>query len=75
MQLVHSRRVDFVDSFTLKESHAREALFREASGGFILYLSGGNASSGEEERVLFVGLREVLLWLNETPQECGSFWE
>jgi hypothetical protein len=74
MQMLHSRTVRFVDSDTLAEREAREALFR-GENGFILYLSGGELSSSGEERVLFLELREALLWLNEPAQECGSFWQ
>lgn len=27
-----------------------------------------------EERVFFLELREALVWLNEPPEDQGSFW-
>jgi len=49
-------------------------LFRD-DNSFVLYLTGGAPSSTAEERVISLGLREALIWLNETAQDCGSFWD
>jgi len=71
MQLIFSRSVPFIDTQSLE---AREVLFRD-DNSFVLYLTGGAPSSTAEERVISLGLREALIWLNETAQDCGSFWD
>jgi len=74
MQLISSRRVPFIDSQSLEFGHAKEALFREEGRGFILYLSSNRPSLRAEERILFLNLREALIWLNEPSEDWGSFW-
>lgn len=74
MQLVSSRTVSFIDIPSLAICQAKEALFHDEGKGFILYLSGGRRASASEERLLFLELREALVWLNEPPEEQGSFW-
>jgi|1186.fasta_scaffold152747_2 hypothetical protein len=74
MQMLHSKKVEFLDAATLNECQARETLFRNAAG-FILYLSNGSGSAASEERVIRLGAREALLWLNERETDCSSFWE
>jgi hypothetical protein len=32
-------------------------------------------TSAAEERIIWLTARDAILWLNETPQELGSFWE
>jgi hypothetical protein len=75
MQMISSRAVPFLDAQSLAPGQAREALFREDSGVFLLYLCDGEPSYATEERVILLNLREALLWLNESPQDQGSFWE
>jgi hypothetical protein len=75
MQMISSRAVSFIDAQSLTSGEAREALFRDGDGSFLLYLCDGEHTSVTEERVLLLGLREALLWLNEPAQEQGSFWE
>ena len=53
---------------------SREALFRDENNGFILYLSDGANSSDMEERIIRLEMREALIWLNETPEDGGAFW-
>lgn len=74
MQLISSRTIPSIDTQSLSESHAREALLHDNRKGFILYLSSGGPSSLTEERVLFLEPREALIWLNEPVEERGSFW-
>ena len=74
MQLVSSRTIPFLDSETLAPRLAREALFRAGSDRFVLYLADGGSSSADEERVMFLDLREALIWLNEPAEQHGSFW-
>jgi hypothetical protein len=75
IQMISSRAVGFIDAQSLTSGEAREVLFRDGAGSFLLYLRDGEHASVGEERVLLLGLREALLWLNEPAQEQGSFWE
>jgi hypothetical protein len=38
-------------------------------------LTSGEHASVTQERVMLLDLREALIWLNESAQEQGSFWE
>jgi len=74
MQMVCSRIIPFPDTQSLLPGQGREALFRDDDNGFILYLSGGLAPA-VEERIVRLDMREALIWLNETSQVEGSFWD
>jgi hypothetical protein len=73
MQMISSRTIPFIDAQSLAPGQAREALFRDENG-FILYLSDSVASSNMEERIVRLEMREALIWLNETPEDGGAFW-
>jgi hypothetical protein len=73
MQLITSRRIPYLETHSLAPGQAQEALFRNG-GGFVLYLSDGKPAPAGEERVIRLGLREALIWLNEPSQDQGSFW-
>ena len=75
MQMISTRAVAFLDVQSLAPGQAREALFRDGDGNFLLYLCDGEPWSAREERVILLGPREALIWLNESPQDHGSFWE
>jgi hypothetical protein len=64
MRLISSRTVPFTDRASAT-GQAREVLFRAGDDRFVLYLAEGDHSSTGEERVIFLGLREALIWLNE----------
>jgi hypothetical protein len=74
MELISSRTIPFLDSQSLALRHAREALFRTDRDRFVLYLADGHPASASEERVIFLDLREALIWLNESAEQHGSFW-
>lgn len=74
MRLISSRTIPFLDSETLAPRQAREALFRTAGDRFVLYLADDGPPSDGEERVMFLDLREALIWLNEPAEQQGSFW-
>ena len=74
MQLVASRTLPSIDSESLALREAQEALFRANGDRFVLYLTDGKISSANEERVIFLNLREALIWLNEPVEQRGSFW-
>src|SRR5580698_10410636 len=69
MQLLSSRTIPFIDSQSLAPGLAREALFRTHGDRFVLYLADGKPSCSGEERVVFLDLREALIWLNEPPEQ------
>jgi hypothetical protein len=75
MQMISSRAVGFIDAQSLTSGEAREVLFRDGDGSFLLYLRDGEHASVTQDRVLLLDLREALIWLNEPAQEQGSFWE
>ena len=74
MQLISSRTMPFLETPSLVPGEAHEALFRDDHGRFVLYLADGKPVSTKEERVIFLELREALIWLNEPAQDRGSFW-
>ncbi|MGY8678353.1 hypothetical protein Q2941_11100 [Bradyrhizobium sp. UFLA05-153] len=74
MELIFSRSIPALDMESLLALEAREAPFRDHDG-FLLYLAKELSSSAlKEERLLRLEAREALIWLNETPEEQGSFW-
>ena len=74
MQLVSSRTVALLVDPSVAPGLAREALFRADGERFVLYLAGGNSASTSEERIVYLDLREALIWLNEPAEQCSSFW-
>jgi len=72
MQMVHLRNIPFLDADALAPSKAREALFRDRHG-FLLYLSKYGRSASNEERIIRLGAREALIWLNEGELDQGAF--
>ena len=75
VQLIASRIVPFIDSALLEERSACEALLRDRDGEFILYLSDSDGSSVTGERLIRLGFRDALIWLNEKAESSGEFWE
>ena len=73
MQAIVVRNIPFIDSESLTSRDAREALFRDEFG-FLLYLSDATNSNPTQERLIRLDAREALLWVNEGPQDYGSFW-
>jgi hypothetical protein len=73
MQMVCLRNIAFLDTDSLAPSEAREVLFRDRHG-FLLYLSNDGRSASDEERIIRLGAREALIWLNEGELDRGSFW-
>jgi hypothetical protein len=75
LQLIAARTIPFVDSNSLEERRAREALFRGEDGSFFLYLTAGDISRGAEERLVLLDSRYALIWINEDPDSTAPFWE
>jgi hypothetical protein len=74
MQMIYSRIIPFLNVQSLAPGQAREILFRDVDNSFILYLSDDTAISNAQERIIRLEMREALIWLNEAPQDEGSFW-
>jgi hypothetical protein len=75
MRLVVSRLCPFIDSNSLEWRNGREVLFRQQEGGFILYLSDSDQIPSAGERIVRLDARSALLWVNEQPENQGSFWQ
>jgi hypothetical protein len=73
MQMLFLRNIALLDTETLAPGEAREALFRDRRG-YLLYLSTCIPSLFNEERIIRLGAREALIWLNEGEWNQGSFW-
>jgi hypothetical protein len=71
MKLVLSRCHPITDAQTLTGYFAREALFRTDDGSFLLYMA-SEGKTGREERILFLGCRDALVWLNATSDVLGT---
>ncbi len=74
MQLLASRDYPVIDSQTMGEFIGHERLFRAVDGSFLLHLS-SEGKLEAEERIVWLTVRDALSWLNEEPDEFGSFWE
>ena len=73
MHLLASREYPVIDYQTLAEFTGQERLFRATDGAFLLHMS-SNRVLAAEERVVWLNARDAISWLNETPEEFGSFW-
>jgi hypothetical protein len=71
MKLVLSRCHPIADAQTPTGYFAREALFRTDDGSFLLYIASED-KTGREERILFLGCRDALVWLNATSDVLGT---
>jgi len=74
MQLMASRDYPVIDYQTMDEFIGHERLFRAADGGFLLHMS-SEGKLEAEERIIWLTVRDAISWLNEAPDEFGSFWE
>ena len=74
MQLLASRDYPVIDYQTMDEFIGHERLFRATYGEFLLYMS-SKGKLEAEERIIWLTARDALSWLNEAPDEFGSFWE
>jgi hypothetical protein len=74
MQLLASRDYPVIDHQTVGEFIGHERLFRMADGAFLLHMS-SEGKLEAEERVIWLTARDALSWLNEAPDQFGSFWE
>jgi hypothetical protein len=73
MQLLLSHSYPAVDAQTLTEYLAHDTLLRTDDGSFVLYMASNGQVEGDE-RILFLGCRDALVWLNEAPDALRSYW-
>jgi hypothetical protein len=74
MQLLASRDHPVIDYQTMDEFIGCERLFRATDGSFLLHMS-SDGKLEVEERIIWLTARDAISWLNEAPDEFGSFWE
>jgi hypothetical protein len=74
MHLLASRDYPVIDYQTMGEFIGRERLFRATDGAFLLHMS-SEGKLETEERIIWLTVRDAISWLNEAPDEFGSFWE
>jgi len=70
MQLLASRTYEFIDGQSLEGYQANDRLFRISEGSYVLHMS----SSFGDERLVRIGGREALIWINESPELFGDDW-
>jgi hypothetical protein len=74
MQMLACREYPVIDCQTMIEFVGYERLFRSTDGGFLLHMSSERKLQAEE-RISWLTVRDAISWLNEAPDEFGSFWE
>ena len=74
MHLLVSREYPVIDYQTMTEFVGHERLFRDANGAFLLHMS-SEGKPGAEERIIRLIARDAISWLNQEPDQFGSFWE
>ena len=74
MRLLASRDYPVIDYQTMGEFLGHERLFRAMDGAFLLHMS-SEGKLEAEERIVWLTVRDAISWLNEAPDEFGSFWE
>jgi hypothetical protein len=74
MHLLASREYPVIDYQTMAEFIGHERLFRSPNGAFLLHMS-SEAKPCVEERIIRLTARDAISWLNEVPDQFGSFWE
>jgi hypothetical protein len=74
MHFLASREYPVIDYQTMAELVGHERLFRTTNGVFWLHMS-SDGKAGAEERIIRLTARDTITWLNEGPEQFGSFWE
>jgi hypothetical protein len=74
MDLLASRIYPFIDSRSLVEYQAHDTLFRMPDGAFLLHLSSSDRPA-DDDRLIWIGCRAALIWINADPEELGLEWE
>ena len=75
IQLIASRSYLFIETESLEQGQAHEALLRESDGTFFLYFSERVGSLRSRARFALIEAREALIWINQPSDGTGSFWD
>jgi hypothetical protein len=75
MQLLASRDHPVINYQTMAEFIGHERLFRVSDGAFFLLHMSTEGKLDGEERIIWLTVRDAISWLNEAPDQFGSFWE
>ncbi|MDT7811818.1 MAG: putative primase/helicase [Acidobacteriaceae bacterium] len=73
MKLLASREYSVIDYQTLAEFIGHERLFRMPNGQLLLHMA-SERDPEADERVIWLNLRDAMTWLNEPPEQYGSFY-
>jgi hypothetical protein len=63
-----------IDYQTMGEFIGYERLFRTTDGAFLLHMS-SEGKLEAEERIIWLTVRDAIVWLNAAPDKSGSFWK
>ena len=58
----------------MTEFAGHERLLGDANGAFLLHMSSEGRPCAEE-RIIRLIARDAISWLNQEPEQFGSFWE
>jgi hypothetical protein len=72
MRLIVYRKYPVIDYQTMAEFEGHERLFRTNDSQFLLHMSSENRDA--QERIVWLSTRDAILWLNDSPNQFGSFW-
>jgi hypothetical protein len=72
LRLLDFRAYPVIDYQTMSEYIGHERLFRTADDRFLLHMS--SIGHDAEERLFWLSTRDAIAWLNEIPDQYGSFW-
>jgi hypothetical protein len=75
IQLIASRSYRFIQTGSLEQGVAQEALLRDPDGRFLLYLAERVGTLQSCERYVDIRAREALIWINQPSDGLGSFWD
>jgi hypothetical protein len=75
LHLLAFREYPVIDYQTMTDYLGCERLFRAANGAFLLHMSSSERMPSAEERIIRLSARDALSWLNQEPDQFGSYWE
>jgi hypothetical protein len=71
LRLLDFREYPIIDCQTMAEYIGHERLFRTADDRYLLHMS--SVGHDAEERLFWLSTRDAIVWLNEIPDQYGSF--
>jgi hypothetical protein len=67
LSIIETRQYVFIDEASFVEVYARDTLLKSSDGSYFLHLT----SRAGLDRVIHLGLRSALAWINAPPEELG----